>query len=233
MSFKKELENKVQSFFDEDWGSVPNGRVLPNIEGLPFDNSGVRINVTVLYADISGSTNMVDTMLDIRAAEYYKAFLHCASKIVTRNKGEIQAYDGDRIMAMFIGDSQADDAVKTAFELHFAVANIVNPIFSQSIFHQTLKFTVGVDSGLVLGIKVGVRAVKDMAWIGSAANYAAKLNSFDGIDHDYPIRITENTYQKLSSKMLLSAGDFPIWDGPYNNLKNRLHYRSSCHISLD
>jgi class 3 adenylate cyclase len=80
---------------------------------------------------------------------------------------------------------------------------------------------------------VGVRAVKDMAWIGSAANYAAKLNSFDGIDHDYPIRITENTYQKLSSKMLLSAGDFPIWDGPYNNLKNRLHYRSSCHISLD
>lgn len=232
LAIKDDLTAKVGQFALELWGDIPNAYVLPTVDDLTFGNTGEHLNVTVLYADISGSTKMVDEMLDTRAAEYYKAFLHCASQIIKRNGGEIQAYDGDRVMALYVGDDQADKAVATALELHYSVAEIINPSFQNSYGHRKLQFTVGIDSGRVLAIKVGVRAVGELAWIGGAANYAAKLNSFDGLDHDYPIRITSQTHAKLTYRSLFGADGSSMWDGPYNDLKARNHYRTNYYFPL-
>lgn len=234
MAIKDELTEKVGNFATDQWGNIPNAYVLPTVDDLTFGNSGEHLDVTVLYADISGSTSMVDELSDTIAAEYYKAFLHCASQIIKRNNGEIQAYDGDRVMALYVGASQSDDAVGTALELNYAVTEIINPTF-QRVYrdaHRKLQFTVGVDSGRVLAIKVGVRAVGELAWIGGAANYAAKLNSFEGLDHDYPIRITKQTYDKLTKDSLFGSDGSMMWAGPYNNLKARDHYRTKFYRVL-
>lgn len=234
MAIKDDLTEKVGEFARELWGDIPDAYVLPTVNDLTFGNSGKRLNVTVLYADLSGSTAMVDSLSDTRAAEYYKAFLHCASQLIKRNNGEIQAYDGDRVMALYIGENQADDAVGTALELNYAVTEIINPTF-QRVYtdsHRKLQFTVGIDNGKVLAIKVGVRTVGELAWIGGAANYAAKLNSFDGLDHDYPIRITSLTFGKLKDKSLYGSDGSLIWDGPYNDLKARTHFRTRFYRGL-
>ena len=39
----------------------------------------------------------------------------------------ITAYDGDRVMAVYIGDSKNSSAVRTALKLNFAVERIINP----------------------------------------------------------------------------------------------------------
>lgn len=229
MAIKDDLITKVNEFAVEKWGEIPNAYILPTTDDLTFGNTGEHLNVTVLYADISSSTSMVDNLSDTHAAEYYKAFLHCASQLIKRNNGEIQAYDGDRVMAMYVGDSQADDAVGTALELHFAVAYIINPAFERVYkeHHRKLQFTIGIDSGQLLAIKVGVRAVGDLAWIGAAANYAAKLNSFEGLDHDYPIRVTQQTMAIMTAKTILASNGANMWEGAYNNLKAKNHYRTN------
>lgn len=216
MAIKDELTAKVGGFAVDVWQDIPDAYALPTVNDLTFGNTGKHLDVTVLYADITGSTQMVDEMLDTRAAEYYKAFLHCASELIKRNNGEIQAYDGDRVMALYVGESQADNAVGTALELHYAVSKIINPAFEGAYAHRKLQFTVGIDTGRVLAIKVGVRIVGEMAWIGGAANYAAKLNSFAGLDHDYPIRITAQTFGKLTRNSLYSTDGQIMWSGPYN-----------------
>jgi len=38
----------------------------------------------------------------------YKTFLHCAAKIIRSHKGVITAYDGDRIIAVYIGKSGSE-----------------------------------------------------------------------------------------------------------------------------
>jgi class 3 adenylate cyclase len=229
MAIKDDLTAKVNEYAVDRWADIPNAYVLPTTADLSFGNDGERLQVTALYADISASTDMVDELLDTRAAEYYKAFLYCASQLIKRNGGEIQAYDGDRVMALFVGDTQADEAVTAALELHYSVSHIINPIFERvyTTSHRKLGFTVGVDSGQVLAIKVGVRAVGELAWIGGAANYAAKLNSFEGLDHDYPIRVTQQTYNKLTAKCMNTDDGTSIWEGPYKNLSARTHYRTS------
>jgi class 3 adenylate cyclase len=234
LAIKDELTAKIGEFARDKWADIPDAYVLPTVNDLTFGNSGERLDVTVLYADISESTSMVDSLTDTRAAEYYKAFLHCASQLIKRNKGEIEAYDGDRVMALYVGDEQADDAVRTALELNYAVIKIINPTFEDVYqqYHRKLKFTVGIDSRKVLAIKVGIRAVGELAWIGAAANYASKLNSFVGLDHDFPIRVTTHAFAKLKNISLYGSDGSSMWEGPFNNLKVCNHYRTKFYRTL-
>lgn len=228
MTLREDLTTKVRELARESWGEIPTGYTVPAPEDLTFGNTGRRLAACVLYADICGSTAMVDDLADTRAAEYYKAYLHCAAKIIKRNGGEITAYDGDRVMAVFLGDSKEDSAVGAALELSYAVDEIVNPEFLALYVtaHRQLRHTVGIDTSMVLISKTGVRVDSDLVWVGSSANYAAKLNSFDGLDPDYPIRVTHEVFIALSRSCLLGSADEPMWDGPYTNFDPRRHYRT-------
>lgn len=229
MTFKEDLTAKVREFTSEAWREIPSGYAVPTSDDLTFGNTGRRLNACILYADIDGSTAMVNDLIDTRAAEYYKAYLHCAAKIIKRNNGEITAYDGDRVMAAFLGDSKEDDAVGAALELSYAVDEIINPEFSRfyTAAHRRLRHTVGIDASTVLVSKTGVRVDSDLVWVGPAANYAAKLNSFDGLDSNYPIRVTHEVFAALSRTCLVGSSGEPMWQGPYTNFEPRRHYRTN------
>lgn len=227
MSLSDELNQRVTDLAFTRWGHIPDARVLPDADDLTFGNTGERIEACMLYADIHRSTEMVDSLPATLAAAYYKAFLYCAGRIIKSRDGSIQAYDGDRVMGVFVGDQKEEDAVYTAFRILHAVQEIINPIFESAnlLGHRKLQHTVGIDVGQVLVAKAGVRNDKDLVWIGSAANYAAKLNSFEGLDINYATRITQSVYDRLPTALLAHRGDV-IWDGPYKNLGAKRHYRS-------
>ncbi len=234
MALKQELTDKVTEFARTSWGDIPNGYVVPEPEALTFGNTGIRIDACVLYADIRSSTEMVDGLFDWRAAEYYKAFLHCSAKILKNNEGTITAYDGDRVMAIFVGNEQAYRSVHAAFQINYAVKQIINPVFARVYEerHRVIQHTVGIDSGRLLAAKAGVRDDRDLVWVGPAANYAAKLNSFDGLDGDFPTRISAAVYANVNDKFFRLHGDKPVWDGPYWDLNKIGHYRSGLLIEI-
>lgn len=229
MTFKEELTEKVREFVRTSWGDIPDGYTIPVPEELTFGNTGRRLDACILYADIRGSTAMVDSLSDTRAAEYYKAYLHCAAKIVKRNGGEPTAYDGDRVMAVFLRQGKEDAAVGAAMELSFAVDEIVNPQFLEmyATGHRRLRHTVGIDVSRVLVSKTGVRVDSDLVWVGRAANYAAKLNSFPSLDQDFPIRVTQEVYSALSARSLFGSAGETMWQGPYSDFDPRRHYRTN------
>ena len=228
MALFDDMLAKVTEFATTAWGNIPNARVVPEPPDLTHGNTGERMELCILYADIHRSTEMVDTLPDTVAAEYYKAFLHCAAVLIRRNGGNIQAYDGDRIMAVFTGSDQAKNAVHAAFEIHYAVLTLINPIFAvaKPDVHRIIRHTVGIDTGAVLIAKTGVPIDRDLVWVGPAANYAAKLNSFNGLDIDFPTRITSEVYLKLDDHLKIQ-GDNLMWNGPYNDLGQRMHFRSN------
>lgn len=228
MGFREDLAQRVAQFAVEEWGHIPDARVPPTPEDLTFGNTGERLEVCVLYADLHRSTEMVDQLPDTVAASYYKAFLHCAAKVIKRNDGNIQAYDGDRVMAIYVGDSMAHQSVRTALELYWVVQNVINPTFQAAMGaqHRELQHTVGIDTGQALAAKTGVRVDSDLVWVGPAANYAAKLNSFSGLDIGFPTRITRDVFDRLTDPLKFHLGA-SMWEGPYTDLGQRHHYRSS------
>src|SRR5229473_6685001 len=107
MTFKTDLESTVKEIFESEW-TEREGKVVPDLKGLSLDNDAAKLDATVLYADIADSTNLVDRYSHQHdfAAEVYKTYLRCAASIIKSEKGIVTAYDGDRVMAVFLGDSK-------------------------------------------------------------------------------------------------------------------------------
>ncbi len=101
MGLKEDLEVEVAGYFRSRWDER-NGLVVPEAKDLRLGNDAVQLDATVLYADITASTQLVDTKAPAFAAEIYKGYLTCAARIVKAQGGAITAYDGDRIMAVFL-----------------------------------------------------------------------------------------------------------------------------------
>ena len=58
MGLKDDLEKEVAQVFRSQW-SYRDGTVVPDAEDIGLGNDGVKLEGTVLYADMSGSTNLV------------------------------------------------------------------------------------------------------------------------------------------------------------------------------
>jgi class 3 adenylate cyclase len=180
MALNDDLSIQVKEIFASP-ATPREGRVVPAPETVQFGEDAVYLKkATVLYADISGSTKLVDGYKWWFAAEIYKSFLYCAARIIRSEDGEITAYDGDRIMAIFLGDTQATNAVKAGLRINASVVNIINPaIKNRYPTEYQLKHVVGIDTSSVTASKIGIRGGNDLVWIGKAANHAAKLTELD------------------------------------------------------
>lgn len=203
MGLKSDLEAKVNEVFGSKW-DTRDGNVIPEDTSISLGNEGIELDATVLYADLSGSTKMVDHKSKEFAAEIYKTFLHCAAKIISFEGGEITAYDGDRVMAVFIGDRKNSSAVETALKINWAVINIINPgiVRQYGPNAYTVKQVVGIDTSKLMVAKTGVRGANDLVWVGRSANYAAKLCGME----NYSTYISESVYNVLSKEAKLANG---------------------------
>jgi len=196
--FASTLNEDVRGIFRTAWNETK-GQVVPRSEDLGLSNVGRALSATVLYADIDGSTQLVDAYRTQFAAEVYKAFLLCSTRIIRLNGGEVRSFDGDRVMGVFIGDSKNSSAAKAGLQINYAVKKIIRPALKSqySSTEYTIRHTVGIDTSEMLVVRGGIRNNNDLVWVGSAANHAAKMNS---LSSDYPTRITKAVFDKLSDQ---------------------------------
>ncbi len=211
MTFKSDLEREVKEIFESNW-SVREGKVVPDPEDLKLGNDAVKLHATVLYADIADSTDLVDSHKHHFAAEVYKTYLRSTATIIKSEKGTITAYDGDRVMAVFLGDSKNTSAVRSAMKINYAVHNIINPLLKNQYPKETyqLKQVVGIDTSELFVARIGVRNDNDLVWVGRAANYAAKLCSLNGKHSTY---ITATVFNSMDKSVKYSGKDNSLmWD---------------------
>lgn len=231
MALKDELQSEVTSIFSAQW-TTRDGKVVPVPTDLRLGNDAVKLYGTVLYAELSGSTNMVENYSPAVSAEVYKTFLHCAGKIIRSKGGIITAYDGDRIMAVFIEGNKNTNAVKAALHINWAKQFIVQPAFEKQYPNAVLKIghTVGIDTSQLMVARIGVRRDNDLVWVGRAANWAAKLTD---LTPDYPTRITKAVYDGMLEEAKTAKDGRSMWESRvWTAMQNHLIYRSNWRWSL-
>lgn len=226
MGLKDDLESHIGEIFKAKWDER-DGTAVPEDTSVTLGNDAVKIIATVLYADLADSTKLVDGHAAFFSAEMYKTFLHCAAKIIRSEDGVITAYDGDRIMAVYIGDFKNTRAVRSAMKIQYAVTHIINP--AQQAFYTKSEFTmrhvVGVDTSELFVAKTGVRGANDLVWVGRAANYAAKLSSLPDSHSTY---ITKEVYDVMIDDMKASSDSRAMWEAVrWDNFDDRIIYRSN------
>lgn len=207
MSFATDLEAEVKRIFRQQW-EKSSATVVPEASDIALEKNEAKTvdDGTVLYADLSGSTNMVQNYSPQFAAEVYRAYLYSAAQIVRNTGGVVTAYDGDRVMAVFIGETPNTNAATAALKINHAVKYVINPAiaaqYGTSIAY-TVKQVVGVDRSSLWVARTGVRGDNDLVWVGRAANFAAKLTDISNDDDSF---ITGDVFDRLADSAKYKAG---------------------------
>ncbi|MCK9588228.1 MAG: adenylate/guanylate cyclase domain-containing protein [Terrimicrobiaceae bacterium] len=197
MKSHDDIKTEIEQILKTQWNRRE-GRTVPEAEDVQLGNDAVELDATVLYADMADSTGLVVGYKDWFAAEIYKAYLKGACEIIKNNNGVITAFDGDRVMAVFIGDFKNSAAAKAALQIKYLSKEIINPALKKEYPNSAfqLEQAVGVDTGKLLVARTGLRGANDLVWVGKAANYAAKLCSLrEGV---YATFITEGVFNALN-----------------------------------
>lgn len=178
---------------------IRSGRSVPSTDDVGLKHGGVYLDAVYLYADMADSSGMARRFTPQTAAKIIKCYLATVTRVLTHNQGAIRSFDGDRVMAIFIGNDAANKAAKAALEIKWAVDNIVHPKLETwldqyresawKISHRT-----GIDIGHSFIVRGGVRNNNDLVSVGDAPNIAAKISDLQG----HRTWITKRLWDKMS-----------------------------------
>src|SRR6202030_2876249 len=152
-----------------------------------------RRQVTIMFADLVGSTALSGRMDPEDLREVISAYQKCVAQIVGRFDGFVAKYMGDGVLVYFgYPEAHEDDperAVRAGLELVAAVGDLKT--------HSALQTRVGIATGLlVIGDLIGSGASQEQAIIGETPNLAARLQ---GIAEPNTVVIAEGTRRLLGN----------------------------------
>lgn len=209
MAFANDVEIGVARVLAPEWNIV-NGTVAPKTTDVVLYNGAVKLDATYLYADMADSTGLAQNFHGWAVAKVIRCYLDAASRVINHYGGEIRSFDGDRVMAIFVGQHKNTSAVRTALAISWAVSQVIQPALEAkwSDFKWTMKHGVGIDTGEALIVRGGVRGDNDLVSVGGPPNVAAKLSEERG----WPsIFITNAVYQDMAPNVTLGAAGENMW----------------------
>lgn len=206
------INSTVDDVIKATW-NISNGTVVPKTEDVVLKNGGRLLDATYLYADLAGSSTLAQTLKKEVTAKIIRAYINSASRILRHYGGAIRSFDGDRVMAIFIGEKKNWNAVRAAYGINWAVYKVLRPAiesyWSDGADFANIDHAVGIDTGEALIVRGGVRDNNDLISIGSAPNVAAKLSD---LRTSKEIFITDRVYGDLTDDLLrFEDSRNPMW----------------------
>src|SRR5215212_10134245 len=131
-----------------------------------------RRHVTVMFADLVGSTALSARMDPEDLRDVISAYQNCVAESVQRFGGFVAKYMGDGVLVYFgyprAHEDDAERAVRAGLELVAVVTSLKT--------HASLQTRVGIATGLVVvGDLIGSGASQEQAIVGETPNLAARL----------------------------------------------------------
>jgi adenylate cyclase len=133
---------------------------------------GAQIEVSVLFADVRGSTHLAEDVSAVEFRDLLQGFYAAARAAITAHDGILDKFLGDGVMALFIpafaGEGFAARAIEAGRALLRAVATSPEP---------RLPVGVGIHNGLAYVGVVASGDDPDFSALGDVVNVAARLGS--------------------------------------------------------
>ena len=146
------------------------------LEREPTATVEVRKTVTVVFADVVGSTSLVDKLDPESARRVLDRFFETMRVVVERHGGTVEKFIGDAVMAVFgipvLHEDDALRAVRAASEMRAALEGL--NVELRDTFGASIQMRVGVETGEVVA---GDPGSGQAFATGDAVNVAARLES--------------------------------------------------------
>jgi adenylate cyclase len=171
-------KERIQSAF----GRYVNDYVLSQLlDGSTEEGqAGIEREVTVLFADIRGFTNLSEGLKAPRVVSLLNEIFQLASDRILENGGTIDKFMGDSVMAYFGAPVPQEDHSLRAVQ---AAIEILQGVHERNCEIQTLadsdklpvELGIGIHSGVVVVGNIGSDRRTDFTAVGDAVNVAHRL----------------------------------------------------------
>jgi adenylate cyclase len=154
----------------------------------------VELEMSILFSDIRDFTTLSEQMTPQENFRFINSYLSCMEPLIVENRGFIDKYIGDAIMALF--SEGADNAVKAGIAMLHTLAEYNR--HRATAGEVPIQIGVGINTGsLILGT-VGGQNRMDGTVIGDAVNLAARIESLTK-NYGVPLLITQQTFDRLTN----------------------------------
>jgi adenylate cyclase len=162
---------------------------------------GERREATVLFADLRGFTNFVESNRPEEVISTMRSYFTAMHRVIRRNRGLVLQFVGDEIEAVFgvpvhfAGHAEA--AVKAAVEMDQALVALNRERSVQG--RAPLSHGIGIHSGMVLAGNTGSEEQPAYALIGDTVNVASRIQDLTK-EAECTILASQETVKQLTSR---------------------------------
>jgi len=199
------ITKQTTSAFSEDWEkkqikNVFSNYVSPGIIEMMLKNKEKdylktkKEEVTILFSDIRGFTKLSEKAPPEKIVEMLNDHFNTMTEIILNNKGMVDKFIGDAIMAIWgvpiYQESQAFRAVKAALEMQEAQKKLERKYAKEG---YAFRIGIGINTGEAIVGNVGSNLKMDYTVMGDMVNVASRMCSAAKANQ---VIITENTYRE-------------------------------------
>jgi adenylate cyclase len=215
---KADLQSMVDEHLKGSYETyVPRG--VPEPADIPLGKKAAKLDATALFIDLRQSSDITNSFRRQTAAKMLKAYFDGAVRVINRNDGRVRSFNGDGMLALFVGDNRSNNATMAAFQIKWFVSDVLRPKFNrlfdgnEGARGQRLGFDIGcgLDDGDIYAVRVGIRGTNDVAWVGRCTNTAAKLSN--ALSGGHNIGVTRAVYSRLNGRRVHSQDGIHKWSG--------------------
>ncbi|WP_375539699.1 GAF domain-containing protein [Oscillatoria sp. FACHB-1407] len=172
------------------------------LKGGEVKLGGDRREVSVLFSDIRGYTTLTETMEAEEVVEMLNEYFEAMVGAVFENKGTLDKYIGDAIMAVFGSPLPIEDhayqAVKTAIDMRHRLEEFNEKRIESD--QPIIRIGIGINSDVVVTGNIGSKQRVEFTSIGDGVNLGSRLEGASKL-YGTDIVISETTYQPCADRI--------------------------------
>lgn len=161
---------------------------------------GEAMEAAVMFCDIRNFTPLSEKLSASELVAFLNSYFHYITPPITANKGVINKFMGDAVMAIYTpllgSDDYAADAVRAAAGMRLALAEFNASGKAPGV----VEFGIGIHAGKLVGGNIGTAFRLEYTFIGDTVNIAARLESKTK-DYDTDILVSGPALEKARASL--------------------------------
>jgi len=138
--------------------------------------AGEEIQATVLFSDIRGFTPLSEKLPPVELIRFLNEYFAYVTKPIAENRGVINKFIGDAVMAIFSPVFGVEDHQEAAVRAALGMREALKAFNAQGR-HPEVFFGVGVHTGGLVAGNVGTEARLEYTVLGDTVNVASRIES--------------------------------------------------------
>ncbi len=195
-------KRKIRRFLEQYVSPAIVAKIVENYEEFIKAGQGKRAYISVLFADIRGFTALSEKKTPEEVVRFLNSYFALMSEIVFSNKGTLDKFIGDALMAFWGEPVEVENpsfmAVKTALEMRKKLEEFNRKSVAG---FPPVKVGIGINRGYAVVGNIGYEKKLDYTAIGDVVNTASRLENLTK-DVGATILISRDVYEDVKDKVV-------------------------------